>query len=243
MSDDLRGKVLAVLPTNVQHLIDEIETAAGTPIIFAPNPYPISQTDPNPMGPACAVTHTNATIYLRDTENIDDHDILHELLHIHRFWVEMVPQVLPTGDDSDHLKITSSIENAVEHLIIVPKEADYGYEPYSHWNSMVRTNWRSYPWPDMVSSFARRKNMLLGRLTLKLVNDEATIELVENCLESEGLKEEADRFNAKIFSLLGNKPRAISCVLRFIKVPMNEVRLVYCDVKNRQQIIKEVPSH
>ena len=91
MAGNLRDRVRVAIPPNVLSLMDDIEAFARTHISVERNTHPLSETDPNPLAPACSVTHTRGTIYLRDIENIDVGGILHELLHIQRWWIEQIP--------------------------------------------------------------------------------------------------------------------------------------------------------
>ena len=242
--DDLREHVRSQLPGNVRSLMDEIEAFAQTEIAVAPNETPISSTDPNLTAPALAAWHDRATIYLRDLEQIDPNGILHELLHLHRFWVEGIPQVMPkSNDDDDQWNVTSFIENSLEHMIIIPKEVEYGYDPYPYWSRTAFENWSRYPWPGMDNSFARRKNCLMGWLGSALVNDESVIQLMRECLETEAILDEAELFKAKINRVINRKPAAISCVFRFLNIPRTEAHLVYLDIRARQRRVAPIPRY
>ena len=114
--------------------MNEIENFAKREIQVELDPRPVSPTEPNPDRPASQTNHNRATIFIRSEESFQPQGILHELLHIHRYWVEAVPQVMPAKGDrntDESWRITSQIENTLEHLVIVPREADYGFEPYS----------------------------------------------------------------------------------------------------------------
>ena len=171
------------------------------------------------------------------------HGILHELLHVQRYWVEGVPQVMPIKDAPDNnWGVTSEIENCLEHQIIVPREADYGIEPYSYWNRTEEILWERYPWPDISEPFARRKVCLLGWLSVcRLVTDERVRSHAEFCLHEEGMLAEAERFRKKIFKTIHHKPSALSAAVRFLRIPRKDVLLVYMDVRNRQRVAKKIP--
>ena len=220
------------LPANIAGLVDRIEDFAKREIGVAVDDRPVSLTSPNPDRLASNVTHESAKILLRSRDVFDPHSVLHELLHIERLWVERIPQLLAKYD-YQLASITGALENALEHLIIVPREADYGFDPYPYWNDTVRRNWDKYPWPDMKDRSVRRINCLLGWLSASnLVNDPAVREHVEECLKGEGLFDEAERFRARIAEKLSSKVQAISTVVRFLKSPRDEVHVVRIDVVN-----------
>lgn len=73
---------------------------------------------------------------LRDGFPVMAQGVTHELLHIERYWMEHVPQLYPA--DRRNWKNCAQMENALEHLVIVPREADYGFDPHRHWNETYR---------------------------------------------------------------------------------------------------------
>jgi len=233
------------LPQQVAVLIDQIEAYARREIQIAVDTRPVSPTDPNPDRLAAEVTEQRATIYLRAPDAFPPHGVLHELLHIHRFWVDGIPQVLPVHDpDGERLQVTGSIENALEHQIIVPREAEYGFEPYSYWNETERRLWGQYPWPAITNQWARRKNSLLGWLTVsRLVSDDQVKAQAADCLKKEGLFDEAQRFATRIAGVIESKPRSISATLRFLKIPIQDVRLVRFNVLTEQRDFIPIPEH
>lgn len=235
------------LPVKVQRLVDDLERFADLEIGVKVDPNPVSTTDPNPDRLAADITQHHATILLRSEDDFPPHSVLHELLHVHRWWIERVPQVMPikgSQDSDDRWSVTSQIENALEHLVIVPREADYGFDPFQYWNDTAKTIWGWYPWPDVTDPWARRKNCLLGSLSSAfLVNDVGVKQSAERCLREEGLLAESQRFTKKIGTVMNSKPHAVSAVLRFLKIPFEDVRLVGFDVKSRTRFSVEIPKH
>jgi len=221
-------------------LANEIEEYSGREIQVIPNPYPISPTDPNPNGLACNVDEVSARIFYR-VQKIDQHAFTHELLHIHRYWVRQIPQIIPVSDPAGtNIQVTSSIENTIEHLIIVPEEAQYGFEPYEHWNNTSRLNWKNFD-PSNMNKFAVRKNCLLGWLTaVNLVNDPGVISIAENVIKKLGFLRIAKQMNAKVLKYINSKEKQISCVVEFIRIPRKEVKLLYLNAKDGTRVEREI---
>lgn len=232
------------LSTHSSALVDRIENFAGREIVVEVDTRPVSPSDPNPDRLAVEVDEKSAVLYIRAVDAFPHHGVVHELLHIERHWVEGIPQVLPLEDDANRLQITSHIENALEHQVIVPKEAEYGFEPFGYWNQTALRNWTQYPWPDVKDAWARRKNCLLGWLTVStLVTDQSVKDHVKACLRQERLSDEAEKFATKIGKTIGSKPQAVGIVLRFLKIPVDEVELVKFDVVREKRISIPIPVY
>jgi len=235
----------AQLPPDIATLVDDIESLAKREISIEVDTRLVSPTSPNPDSLVARVTPTEATILLRSRDVFRPHDVLHELLHIERMWVERIPQLVPIHDPhGTRSKIATDIENALEHLVIVPREANYGFDPYPYWNETSRRNWAEYPWPAMTDPWWRRKACLLGWLTVfYLVNDPGVKRHVEECLRKEGLLDEAQRFSARIGEKLVSKPQAQSAVLRFLEIPTTDFMIVRFKVNDGTIEELRLPPH
>lgn len=233
------------LSAETQRLVREIEEFAASEIELRAAPAPSSQAVDAARSVALIASETGATLLYRGEEEFQTPAVLHELLHLRRYWIDFVPQLVPVADlQGDKTKIANQIENALEHLIITPQEARYGLDPYVSLNETARQNWQAYPWNDITESWARRKMCLLSWLTTRiLVRDDGVKALARECLQKEGLLEEAENFAGKIERSTSSKERCISTAVRFLRIPRDETEMIYLDVKNKQLVRKPVPEH
>ncbi len=239
----MREEFLKQLSDQVIVLVNEIEKFSGREITVHPNPHPVSPTDPNPEAMACAVSESRAQIYYRNA-NLDVHGFTHELLHIRRWWVKGIPQILPTSRSAEsNIKVTSQIENSLEHLTIVPQEAQFGFDPFEYWNRTSVANWEGFD-AATLDKFALRKNCLLGWLTINsLVTDPEVKRMAENKIISAGFLQEAKLFQAKINKYSKSKEKQISATVHFLRIPRKEVEMVFFDVQNGKRIEKSVAKY
>jgi hypothetical protein len=240
MSEELREQARAQMPSNAIALLDEIETYTGVHVDFAPYTFPLRSNSFNPKAPASIVSPEGATVYLHDFEHIDQHGVVHELLHIQRYLVEGVPMMQPSRNAEANMTALQNIENGLEHLVIVPREATYGLDTSTYWNAVSRHRWGSYPWPN---PNAKRNDLLLERLALELVTDPEVLQIGTDRLRTEGLADEADSFAARIKQSLNSKPRALGCVVRFMRIPRGLFHMTRIDIRNRTHRIDAIPDH
>lgn len=225
----------------VKSLVVSIEAFAGINIKVKLNPYPINNSDPNPNAPSAHFSFIEAVIYIRNWNNFEEQGILHLLLILKRYWIDKVPQIIPTDKTIERFRITSEIEVALERLVVVPLEINYGFDPYSYWNITARKNWDKYPLID-VDPWVRRKNFLLGSLTVaNLVTDDGVRNLVRGYLLQEGLLSICNKLNEEIKFNLGSKERCLSIIIRYLNIEEKDVQLLYLDVKNRKQEELQMP--
>jgi hypothetical protein len=246
VSDSLREAVLLSLTRRGQELLDQIESFAGQPVHFAPYEFPPRPNSINPDAPATEISHDGATIYIHGTKPKHLFGVPHELLHIRRNWCEGVPQLHPKVKDRSNAAIVcGNVDDTLEHLVIVPQEAEYGTDNSDYWKRTARAKWQRYPWPDIdiKDQDGRRGNALLGRLQLELAPDAEIAELAARGLAREKLTAEAERFVSRIKQLLHSKPRTVSCAVRFLKLPRDKLHLVYFDIRAKKRRTEPIPEH
>jgi hypothetical protein len=221
----LRAEVLETLPERSLALLKRLEAHACRYIRFAPHRAPPVPGDPNPDAPVCEITAGGATIRLRLGAPILAQGVTHELLHIERWWLEGVPHLYPAHPALKH--ICEGLENALEHLVIVPREARYGFEPYGHWNETYREIWSRSPLTPAMPLDVRRYTCLLAWLATSHVTDESVNARIEEHVRMEGLFDEAEAFKREIKAQLTSKPELVSYVARVLRIPEGAVFLRY----------------
>ncbi len=236
---------LEKLGADIQCLVEEIEKFASTEIQVRPTPAPTSESAQSPKTIVLIASEYGATLLCRDAGDFRPQAVLHELLHLRRYWIDFVPQILPVDDpDGEKIKLANQIENTLEHIVIVPKEQDYGFEPYASYRETSRRNWETYPWRHIQEPWARRKNCLLNWLTTYfLVRDPTIKQSAERCLEQEGLSSEAANFSQRIERVLSSKEHCISAAIRFLRIPRHEATMTYLDIKSQKVLRKPIPAH
>ncbi|GEM_PF-2414530 len=244
---DHRYVVIEQMPQNVRDLLYEIEDFSRVKVEFrdtellkmAAAQYNVNtlRTDVE----ALYADHERAYLSLPTLNKLDSNAILHELLHLHRYWVEAIPQLEAKTDLGRNVEIAAELDNELEHLIIVPKERNYGFDPEPYWSSRSQQYWAEFPW-EKLSPSIRREFTLKGWLHSPLISSELRND-IETRLREADLYSEAERFLQRIREFSGSKPRAVSTALRFLKIPHDEAQLVTMDIRNKKRIVSKIPPH
>jgi hypothetical protein len=239
MEAKLRGQVRAALPPHIIALMDYIERFAGREIEFSFNHLP--PPTQYPEAAASYVQEDMARVLLREGAPISAQNVLHELLHIQRYWVEHTPQLEPLLDHASNWEITGRIEDALEHLVIVPREANYGFAPRPKWDENARREWSAYPWPDNTEPFSRSLSSHLGWLACETVADPKIRELAKDCLIRDGVFDAVEKLRISVKKHIANKPKNLLLVLRAIGLPRKQFQLAYFDIKRGRKRCAKLP--
>src|SRR6266404_3979022 len=107
-----------MLPAKLRAVVAEGEALAGCEIAVVPD-QAASQFDNLSLGFDFGAAACSATIaYLGDA--ITPWALLHEVLHVKRYWVDEVPIIKPA--DQRFAFEAQALEDLLEHLAIIPEE-------------------------------------------------------------------------------------------------------------------------
>ncbi|WJR67226.1 hypothetical protein QTA58_00180 [Neorhizobium sp. CSC1952] len=228
----IREMIIARLDPKVRALHDEIEEKLGRHIKYAYDQWREC--------PAVAVQFNLVDLRIHHRD-ISSQEVLHELLHAKRYLIDKVPKLVPKVDNPNDSDMMAVLENEIEHVAIVPMEADYGYDPYPYWNELCRTRWKKYPWA--FSGNVLRTNVMLGVLNLTRVNDQVASAYAWDVIRKSPYKSDAENLFRRIQDFQNDKPKLGACVMRFLKIPRNDVLLLYNDADRQRQYLVELPLH
>jgi hypothetical protein len=220
----MKAQVLQQLAPNIIQLVERIEGYAGMEIGVEEKPGRASHN----------VSHQHAVIFCDNLTNIPTQGMVHELLHIERTWMQQIPVLATKSLDDPLADGVIDIDNRLEHLVIVPKEAEYGFDPYEYWNLEAHRWWNGDRCHKMASEH-RRLNMLMEWLaTKRIVADKAVIERATNVLLFYGLFAEAETFANTIVQELDCKTKITAIVVNTLGIPKDRVHFVTIRVRERE---------
>ena len=234
----MKLKILEVLPNNVKELAERIEEYSGTKIGITDKMD--QRLIKNVNSPALAITinEKKADLVILDKTKYNAQSVLHELLHLERFWIKGIPQFIAKDDKNQHL--TSTIDNQIEHIFIVPEEEKYGYERYSYWNEVYRESFSKFP-PKDIQMFSLKGQCIFGLIHSKiLVNDKNIQSLITSKIRDVGLLQFSKNAERFLMKNINDKEKTIKAIVSILEIPIKDVQLKYIDIKNRKAIYKEI---
>jgi hypothetical protein len=119
------------LSSDVKSIVNEIEGYIQKEIVieYGSNPF-------------ASVNVNSAVIFIPNSDYFSDEPILHELLHLKRYYLEGASQVKVDDlfRDKVHIDCVNSIDNNIEHLAIIPVEIAMRPKRREYWIDAVREN-------------------------------------------------------------------------------------------------------
>jgi len=114
------------LPEDLQLLVEKIEHTFGAPIAVAVDAEKAAESAEQVDHLECNVDVHGAELLIPAPEHFPESSVLHELLHAQRFLLEGVPQIVACDDylgwSPAFQTALTRLDNALEHLVIVPDE-------------------------------------------------------------------------------------------------------------------------
>src|SRR5215470_16304866 len=166
-SESVKPQFLAMLPGEVQVAVHKIEQLAGCEIAVVPDAA-VSEFENLTFGVDAGLCR--ATIaYCGDS--ISRCAILHEVLHLKRYWLDAVPILRPTAW---RYEIEAEVLNDfIEHLVIVPEEGRFEeVESNAHWSTVMRAQLTEVPTLSSASSQAEvvalQRSLMLQRAMMDI---------------------------------------------------------------------------
>lgn len=141
--------------------------------------------------------------------------VRHEVLHVKRFLVEGVPKLILAHNvkwDSSLADGLTMLDNAIEHLVIVPIEIQFHPERRTHWEAVIKNVCEGLP---SIPEGERRLAVCLHWVFIKhVLPASSSMELLRKFAKEHGLLEFADRLAVQILANLSCKEELVQLLVR-----------------------------
>ena len=230
----MQAEYLSQLSAPVRAFVEQVEERAGLAIEV------VLRADLNAGGPGGAgklsVEIDAQRVRLNAPTNgyFPDGAVRHEALHVQRLHVDQVPRLALADEvDWDPVLETSltRIDNALEHLLIVPVELGHHPERHAHWQLVMERVWEKQV-PQAHSALDRRIGACLHWTFLcQVLPTSPAKDLASAVLQAHGLRDEADSFAEQLVPRLADKVEVARFFFAwFAEVPRNSVALEFLNV-------------
>ncbi|MEI7970845.1 MAG: hypothetical protein WCJ69_17870 [Betaproteobacteria bacterium] len=224
----------------VQTFVDEVEAAAGLAIEVVEDAA-LNSGGPAGQGKLKVDIEASRVRLFTPTNGYFPHGgVRHEALHVHRLHVDGVPRLALAEDgdwDPDFERALVGVDNALEHLIIVPIELRYHPERKAHWEAVMARAWHE-DLPAAPSALDRRIGACLHGCFLRhVLPDSPAMDAAIAFMEAHDLRAQAESFCDEAVSRLTNKLSVIQMFFdRFHEVSRTRAAVEYLNNRSGSQI-------
>jgi len=191
-----------MLPGEQQATVQEAEQVAGCAIEVIPDAT-VNEFDSLTFGVDDGVCR--ATIAYRG-ESISRCALLHEVLHLKRYWLNAVP-ILRPATRIRYGSEAQMVDELIEHLIIIPEERRFvEAESNAHWSSVMANLAEEVD--------ASQLSLVLQRAMMDIALPGLDHTRLYDRLRDENLLESSAAFIDRLRNTLNDKERALICVIR-----------------------------
>lgn len=227
----MQPEYLAQISPAVRSFVEEVEDASGFNIEVIPDAG-LNAGGPFEQGTLkVEIGRHHARLLAPTNGYFPSGGVRHEVLHIWRLHVEGVPRLALAEEvhlDPAFEQSLARVDNALEHLVIVPLELQHHPERREHWEAVMTRHWLD-ELPHATFALDRRIGACLHWTFLRHVLGATPAAVsAEAFLLAHDLQAEADSFCDQLIPRLGNKVAVAQFFFDcFYEVPRNRAALEY----------------
>lgn len=216
------------LPDDVRFFVKQIEQDSGVEITVKVDPSRASGSPDCPGRLGCKANEHCAQILIPKCDHFPDASVLHELFHIRRFLVNGIPRIIssPTYDNwTPELKdALGSLDNSLDHLVIVPQELECRPKRKSHWKDRVLS--------ALQSGNISNGDVLLNWVFIQhVLPDRNLIDKASELILRRRIKDYVTLITESLISSLSSKERTVKLCFKHLNIPEEAGCLEYIDSK------------
>jgi len=227
------------LSDHVRNLVRSLESLASVEIEVAIVAPADSDSDVRQVLGIVA-DEKSAVIEAPNSQAVTDGSVLHELLHLERWWAHQIPRLVLCESHWDPTleRDLTRLDNNLEHLVIVPREVAEFRGRRKHWYDRMEQAWSQIGDDSVMSLRHRIENALQAwPLTSLLFSGTDLERLALMILAEMGKSEVAPRFASELLARRESKIEMVHFVFQELELPPQHVCLEILDVRKRKRHI------
>jgi hypothetical protein len=233
-----------MLPEQLQATVQEAEQLAGCEIAVVPDAA-ASQFDSLTFGIDAGVCQ--ATIAYRG-ESISRCALLHEVLHLKRYWLDAVPILRPTASRPLYGFEAQTLEDLIEHLAIIPEERRFAEaESNAHWSAVMGVKLAELPTVSSASSHAEvinlRRSLMLQRAMMDIALPNLDHTGLYDRLRDEDFLAASTSFIERLRDALSDKMRALIFASQEFRYDLSAICVGRFNLRANPKSFQRSPPH
>lgn len=225
----VQPEYLARLGTSVRDFVREVENAAAIDIKVALDPR-LNDRGPCGLGTLEVVIEAQRILLYAPTNGyFPDGAVRHEVLHVKRFHVDGVPKLALADTEAWDGRLSDALgvlDNAIEHVLIVPLELQFHPTRREHWEAVMEGVCAGLPdVPDEERGLAVCMHWTFLRHVLP---GSPSLEIARQYAAEHAMLDMANRFADQFLSVAASKEEIVRLLfLTFPGIPRSRAALEY----------------
>lgn len=225
----MQAEYLERLSDSVRQMVLQVEEGAGVEIGVILDP---DQNEGGTSGQgklAVNIQSQSVSLFAPTHDYFPDGAVRHEVLHVRRFHVEGVPKLVLADDapwNGGLADALGALDNAIEHVVIVPEEIRLNPERREHWKAVMKRVCMDLPHVPEDKLFLA---VCLHWVFLKhVLPDSLLVEFLKGFMDKRGLFAMADNFSERFLSVIDSKEEIVRLLFQtFPELPKSRAALEY----------------
>jgi hypothetical protein len=228
---------LNLLDRNTRSLTQEIELNISSEIKI--------KVDASRAGKlACEIDQYGGTILIPEPGYFPNESVYHELLHIRRLCVFKVPRIQVCeaydGWTPELANGLTSLDNDIEHFIIVPDELNMYPNRETYWISEVEYLFNNYDQLGLIQDDQERRVLINWAFAQHVFLSNDLAEKANFALTKIGVNDRASKFLSEILESLDEKEILVQTFFKNLRIPFDVGCLEYLDCINNTRYEKTI---
>jgi hypothetical protein len=225
----VQPEYLARLSEPIQNFVRDTEACSGLEITVV---LDAKQNDGGSNGQgklAIEIEAQRVLLFAPTNGYFPDGAVRHEVLHVERFHCKGIPKLVLADSASWNEAVSQglcALDNAIEHVVIVPVELQLHPDRREHWEAVVKVacaGLSEVPEPERRLAVCMHWTFLVHALPCS-----PSIQVVKEFADDHGLLETASRFAERFVSVAGSKEDAVRFLFdTFPELPKSLAALEY----------------
>ncbi len=222
------AKYFEMLSNDSKDLVNRVESKIGEEVEVKIDPSRVDKL-------ACDIDDCEPKILIPKENYFPDSSVIHELLHLERFCIEEIPLLCTCNDDYEEENKLISLDNNLEHLIIVPEEIKLLPERYKYWINQI--NKKLVLCEEMIASEQNPSFDLLiyWAFISRSFKASELLGKMENILSRTNILERAHSFLTGITPIIYCKRQLVNVCIEYIGISKNNICLEFSDFNKKSK--------
>lgn len=225
----MQPEYLSRLSRSVQQFVLDVEERACLEINVILHPNQNKDGTAGQGNLAVDIGAQSIRIFAPTNGYFPDGAVRHEVLHVRRFHIDGVPKIVLANSEKWDKRFSGALgnlDNAIEHVVIVPEELQFHPDRREHWEAVMRDVCMSLP--DVPECERRLAVCMHWTFLRHVLPDSPVVEIARSFAQKHACLDLADYFVDRFKDVAASKEELVRLLFNtFPEIPKSRAALEY----------------